>query len=302
MKLEWMRCFAEIAETGSINKAAENLYLSQPAVTKMMQALEKELNIVLLDRKKTGVELTEQGELFLRHAKTILQEYDTYLSETKKLGVLPGNQLEIVELVMSPTLLQGYHKSVKEAMKRAFPKMKICFVEGNIDKAIQLIQENRQMLAFINFESGMFVETLPKELTVETVYQSAVVCCVNSESGYSDYEVMPEELCQLENQINIGFPEKYSRSKKDDIYNLYTTNLEVVYTTLLNNKKICVLLPECVAEKVFRSDKISYLRVVPSRTVSFGLLYHKDAVKEQIFTRRFLNQFKQELKMILRGI
>lgn len=62
MKLEWMRCFAEIAETGSINKAAENLYLSQPAVTKMMQALEKELNIVLLERKKTGVELTEQGE------------------------------------------------------------------------------------------------------------------------------------------------------------------------------------------------------------------------------------------------
>ena len=55
MKLEWMRCFAEIAETGSINKAAENLYLSQPAVTKMMQALEKELTY--------AEKLTSQQEL-----------------------------------------------------------------------------------------------------------------------------------------------------------------------------------------------------------------------------------------------
>lgn len=52
MKLEWMRCFVEIAEKGSINKAAEELYLSQPAVTKMIQALEKELAVELLWQKK----------------------------------------------------------------------------------------------------------------------------------------------------------------------------------------------------------------------------------------------------------
>lgn len=69
MKLEWIDCFVKIVETGSMNKAAEKLYVSQPAATKMMQVLEKELEAQLLQRKKTGVTLTEQGELFLPYAK-----------------------------------------------------------------------------------------------------------------------------------------------------------------------------------------------------------------------------------------
>ncbi|MBQ2994089.1 MAG: LysR family transcriptional regulator, partial [Peptococcaceae bacterium] len=50
MKLEWIRCFYEVAQTGSISKAAQNLFITQPAATKMIHALESELNEVLLHR------------------------------------------------------------------------------------------------------------------------------------------------------------------------------------------------------------------------------------------------------------
>ncbi len=138
MKLEWIRCFIAVAENGSINKAAEKLYLSQPAVTKMMQALERELAIELLQRRKTGVALTAHGELFLPYAKKILREYNIYLTEKKKIENQHQIAIEKIELVISSVIMQTYYKTIEKAMKNAFPSLKIYFVEADAETAFPL--------------------------------------------------------------------------------------------------------------------------------------------------------------------
>lgn len=47
MRLEWIRCFNEVAKSGSITRAAQNLYITQPAVTKIIHALEAEVEETL---------------------------------------------------------------------------------------------------------------------------------------------------------------------------------------------------------------------------------------------------------------
>jgi len=64
-----LKVFRTVAEHPSFHKAAERLFLTQPAVTQQVKALEDELSVRLFDRTPKGVSLTEQGSLLLRYAQ-----------------------------------------------------------------------------------------------------------------------------------------------------------------------------------------------------------------------------------------
>ena len=61
--------FVCVADCGSFNKAAERLYVSPPSVMKQINALEKRLELRLLDRTNQGIRLTEAGQVIYRHAQ-----------------------------------------------------------------------------------------------------------------------------------------------------------------------------------------------------------------------------------------
>lgn len=67
--------FLSVAENLSFSKAAEELFISQPAVTKHIKELESKLNIVLFERNGNKIFLTKAGKLTYSHLKTIKQHY-----------------------------------------------------------------------------------------------------------------------------------------------------------------------------------------------------------------------------------
>ena len=66
----------EVANSTSINKAAERLYTSQSNVSNSIKALEDELGIKIFDRTKKGISVTEPGREFLSYAREILDKMD----------------------------------------------------------------------------------------------------------------------------------------------------------------------------------------------------------------------------------
>ncbi len=83
-----------ISEAGSLNKAAETLYISQPSLTSSMQELEKELGITIFNRSGRGVSLTNDGLEFMQYARHVVQQYDRLMEKygngeavKKKFGV-----------------------------------------------------------------------------------------------------------------------------------------------------------------------------------------------------------------------
>ncbi len=68
IKFRHLQCFIEVVRQGGVVKAADHLFITQPAVSKKLKELEEMLGVSLLDRKKKGVVLTRFGEIFLRHA------------------------------------------------------------------------------------------------------------------------------------------------------------------------------------------------------------------------------------------
>lgn len=81
MNLESIKIFCDVAETKSFTKAAQNYFISQPAVTKQMKQLENYYNVTLFDRNERKLKLTNAGEKFYPFAKELIRINDIAFQE-----------------------------------------------------------------------------------------------------------------------------------------------------------------------------------------------------------------------------
>jgi len=86
MDIKALRNFIKIAEAGSISKAAKELHLSQPPLTKQMQGLETDLGVQLFERSAKGIDLTEEGKLLYSHATYIISYSDMVTRELSNIN------------------------------------------------------------------------------------------------------------------------------------------------------------------------------------------------------------------------
>ena len=74
MNLNYIKSFYYVAKLGSISRAARQLNLAQPTVTKKIQLLEEEIGQTLITRNARGAELTDEGKIFYSHASKVIEE------------------------------------------------------------------------------------------------------------------------------------------------------------------------------------------------------------------------------------
>lgn len=77
INIRHLEYFTKVAKLGSINKAAQALYISQPYLGKIMHDLEENLGVRLFNRSRSGVTLTPEGVEFLGRSEKILKEMDS---------------------------------------------------------------------------------------------------------------------------------------------------------------------------------------------------------------------------------
>ncbi|NEU31317.1 LysR family transcriptional regulator [bacterium LRH843] len=94
MNIQNLEAFVFVVHFGSFNKAAEALFLSQPAISARIRALENELNTILLNREGRKSHLTGAGKNFLPHAEKIINQYQEALYKLNQQMYIP-NQISI---------------------------------------------------------------------------------------------------------------------------------------------------------------------------------------------------------------
>lgn len=94
MTLQQIKYVLGIADAGSLNKAAERLYVAQPSLTSTIHALEDELNITIFNRTSKGITLTNDGREFVANVRQLYQNYESIIEKygeleprKKKFGV-----------------------------------------------------------------------------------------------------------------------------------------------------------------------------------------------------------------------
>ena len=90
MTLNQLYYFQTVARTENYRAAAEELYISQPSLSRSIDSLEKELGVTLFDRTGRGITLTKSGRLFLEYVNRILEECDIAVYKMKELSSSGG--------------------------------------------------------------------------------------------------------------------------------------------------------------------------------------------------------------------
>ena len=109
-RLDAMRLFIRVADTGSFSKAAADLEIGQPTVSRRIQDLEHQLGADLFLRTTRALSLTEAGERFYSRARAILDDFETAEAEVRGLDNEPYGQLRITvphslsRVVIAPAL------------------------------------------------------------------------------------------------------------------------------------------------------------------------------------------------------
>src|SRR5690554_2638376 len=111
-RLKPVRAFCQVARLGSVTRAAEALFLSQPAVTLQVQALERELGTPLFERIGRRFSLTREGQLLYDLARPLVEGLDGLEAELRsKIKGLKAGELHVAAgsstiLYLLPTLVQ----------------------------------------------------------------------------------------------------------------------------------------------------------------------------------------------------
>ena len=86
MELRQLRYFVAVAEAGNISRAAKRIFLTQPALSRQIKALEDEIGQCLLERQAHSIRLTPVGEALLREARELLQHAEQVLERVRVVG------------------------------------------------------------------------------------------------------------------------------------------------------------------------------------------------------------------------
>ncbi len=189
--IDQLRILRAIAREGSFKKAADTLYVTQPAVSLQIQNLEKQLEVCLFDRGGRKAQLTEAGEVLLNYSEKILNQCDEACRAIEDLQNLKGGSLVIGASQTTGTYLmprmiglfrQKYPEVAVQLQIHSTRRTGWSVANGQLDLAIiggELPQELNELLHVVPYASDEIALVLPQkhsfakmtELSKEDLYR-----------------------------------------------------------------------------------------------------------------------------------
>lgn len=180
-----LKVFSCVAKHLSFTKAAEELLISQPAITKHIKELESIYNVRLFERNGNKIEITNEGKLLYQHSEKIINDYNNLdfemhlLQNTYKGELHIGASSTIAQYVLPP-LLAKYSEN--------FPDIKIDFLSGNSRDIESLLHEHK-------IDIGL-VEGISRDSTLhyEKFLDDELVGVISTKCPFAKDEITIEEL------------------------------------------------------------------------------------------------------------
>jgi LysR family hydrogen peroxide-inducible transcriptional activator len=272
-----------IAEHKNFTKAAEKCFVTQPTLSTQIQKLEEELNILIFDRSKKPIELTDVGRKIVQQAKNIVNESDRIqdIVDQQK-GFIGGEfKMGIIPTVM-PTLLPMFLK----AFIKKYPKVKLKIeelttediitkiIEGHLDAAIVSTPlENEHIKERVLFYEP-FVGYIPFSHRLSAKKKIDV-----SDLEIDDMLLLEDGHCFRDGVINLC---KAFKTQTNESFQLESGSIETL-VKLSNEGLGMTLLP--YLHTMDLNDKLKenlhhFNEPTPAREVS--VIYHKSELKMQI--------------------
>ncbi len=207
MNLLHMKYAVEIAETNSINKAADKLYVGQSALSRAIKELEGSLGVVLFERSAKGMFLTADGEIFIRHAKDVLARIDEIE------GMFSGDTVSKKHFSVSVPRASYIAEAFAEFSKSVScdTQAEMLYKETNSMRAVKNILQEDYKLGIIRYAEiyDKYYKNMMDEkgLDYELITEFRHVLAMSCESPLAEKESITYE--DLRNLIEISNPDPY---------------------------------------------------------------------------------------------
>ena len=175
--------FRKVADQLSFRKAAEELYLSQPAVSLQIKALEEDLGVQLFDRTGTQIRLTAAGRVLLGYAE---QVSSLLHHAEQEITSLSGDHAGHLALGASTTIAQYVLPRLLGEFSRAYPRIQSTLISGNTEHIVEAVENQKIELGFIEGPArsrGVKTEPFLKDelvLIVSTAHEWAELASIKS--------------------------------------------------------------------------------------------------------------------------
>ena len=149
--LSQYRIFYAVAKAGNISRAAKELYISQPAISKSISKLEDSLNTVLFTRNSRGVQLTDEGQVLFEHTRDAFEELAKGEQELKRIREFNMGHIRIG---VSNTLCRFIMVKYLKGFIEQYPHIKITIESQPTTQTLSMLEQQR-------IDIGLVVEQKP---------------------------------------------------------------------------------------------------------------------------------------------
>ncbi|MBS7009905.1 LysR family transcriptional regulator [Anaerostipes sp.] len=244
MTIRRLYVFKTVCDEGSITKAAEKLYMTQPAVSHVIHELEKELGTVLFDRISKKVFLNQTGKLFLKKSVRILELY-----EDLENGIYDLEKQAVLRVGASITISNFWLPRAMKQFKEKYPDTPVNVQVCKASDVLSMLQNNEIDLALIE---GAVSEKMADSIAFSS-FRLFVFCSPNH--PWADMEEV--ELARLlEQPLLLREKGSATRDVLDSVLLLHDLKAEPFWTSV--NSQVLIqaakeglgitVLPERLAE------------------------------------------------------
>ena len=272
-----------VAENQNFTKAAEKCFVTQPTLSMQIQKLEGELDILIFDRSKKPIELTEVGRKIVHQARNIVNESERIIDIVdQQKGFIGGEfKLGIIPTIM-PTLLPMFLKS----FIKKYPKVKLHIEEHTTDEIILRINEGHLDAAIVSTplendsikERVLFYEPFVSYIPKNHRLSDKKLIDI-SDLEIDDMLLLEDGHCFKDGVINLC---KAFKKSVDDSFQLESGSIETLIK-LSNEGLGMTLIPFLHTLDIKEKEKENlyhFNEPTPAREVS--IIYHKSELKMQI--------------------
>jgi len=140
MELRHLRYFVAVAEELHFGRAAERLGLAQPPLSQQIQALERGIGVLLLDRTKRRVELTAAGEIFLQESRKILAAADHAMLAARRAA---RGEIGTLAVGFVSSVVYGKVTSIFRIMQVEYPEVRLLLQDLNSAEQVEAMKAYR---------------------------------------------------------------------------------------------------------------------------------------------------------------
>jgi DNA-binding transcriptional LysR family regulator len=189
MRIEQLEAFVEVARRGSVSRAAEALYATQPTLTARLKGLEQELDAKLFVRSQRGMRLSDAGRAFLPYAERSLDAVSSGRRLLSELARGEGGQLA---LGAAPAVSTYVLPRILTRFRRTHPKVSLAVRTGHSEEVLELVLREQVQIGLGRLLRHPQVEAIP-------LYEDELMLVVDPKHPLADQgAVGPDELLEVQ--------------------------------------------------------------------------------------------------------